>query len=260
MKDVPIRINGLFNHLTVAASKIIPRALLRERTRILHSIAHRSRPNPEALPNVRIDGKSAALVTGASAGIGASFSELLASRGFDVVLVARREASLQRQAQALSNRYGVRTHVIVQDLANSAAAANIAAECENIGWPIELLVNNAGYPVTEAFHRMSWSEVNASLIILVKSVVELTHRFSQQMVERGSGKIINIASIAAFQPGTSRSSIYTASKAFVVGFSESVAADLAGTGVTVSVSAPDSRKPSGSLRSITEVKLFRSVS
>jgi short-subunit dehydrogenase len=238
MNNVPVRVSGVFNRLTVVASKFMPRALLRERTRFLHSTAHRSRPSGEPLADARIERKSAALITGASAGIGASFSELLAHHGFDVILVARRGEVLERRAQALSSRYGVRTHTIIQDLTDPLAAANIAAECERLGWTIEILVNNAGYPVTGIFHRMSWGEVNASLSILVTSVVELTYRFAKNMLERGSGKIINIASIAAFQPGTYRSSLYTASKAFIVGFSESVAADLMGTGVTVTAVCP----------------------
>jgi short-subunit dehydrogenase len=228
MNNVSVRVSGLFNRLTVTAAKFMPRVLLRERTRFLHVLAHRARPRGNVPADRRLETRSAALVTGASAGIGASFSELLASRGLDVVLVARRGEILERWGHELSNRYGIRTHAIVQDLTDPQAASNILAECKKIGWQIEIVVNNAGYPVTEAFHRMSWPQVNAALNIL----------FAQNMLERGSGKIINIASIAAFQPGTYRSSLYTASKAFIVAFSESVTADLLSTGVTVTAVCP----------------------
>lgn len=154
------------------------------------------------------------------------------------MLVARRGEILERRAAELSNRYGVRTHVLVQDLTMPEATENIASECERLGWMIEVLVNNAGYPITGLFHKMSWSEVDAALCILVKSVVELTHRFLPQMVARGSGKVINVASMAAFEPGSYRSSLYSSSKAFVVGFSESVAAELVNTGVTVTALCP----------------------
>jgi short-subunit dehydrogenase len=154
------------------------------------------------------------------------------------VLVARREDVLRSRAAELTHRHNVRTHVIVQDMTDPRAAENIAVECERLGWPIDVLVNNAGYPVTELFHRMSWSEVEASLNILVRTVVELTHRFVPKMIGRGSGKVINVASMAAFEPGSYRSSLYSSSKAFVVGFSESIAAELTGTGVAVTVLCP----------------------
>jgi short-subunit dehydrogenase len=238
MQGRPVRISGLPNRLIVTVAKFVPRALLRARTRIFHAAAHPSRRGSHAPNGVSVSGKAAALVTGASAGIGASFSELLARRGFDLVLVARRGDILRNRAAELSRRYGVRAHVIVQDLTTPRAAENIAAECERLGWPIDILVNNAGYPVTELFHRMAWHEVDAALSILVRSVVELTHRFVPKMVERGSGKVINIASMAAFQAGSYRSSLYSSSKVFVVGFSESIAAELAGTGVTVTTLCP----------------------
>jgi short-subunit dehydrogenase len=238
MKGVPVRISGLANRLIVGATRFVPRALLRERTRILHALAHRS--GRTGRPQERSDapGRRAAVVTGASAGIGASFCELLAREGFNLVLVARRGEVLQRRAGELSNRYGILTHVIVQDLTERQAAETIETECDRLGWPIEVLVNNAGYPVTQLFHKMSGAEVEATLRILVTSVVELTQRLVPKMIQRGSGRVINVASMAAFEPGSYRSSLYSSSKAFVVGFSESIAAELAPAGVTVTALCP----------------------
>ena len=236
MNGVPVRVSGCANRLLVAVSKVVPRALLRQRTRILHAVSHRSRPGDSGQGGG--EGKKAALITGASSGIGASFCELLAGQGFDIVLVARRGEILRRRAQELSERYGIRAHVLLQDLSQPLAVRNIVVECERLGWPIEVLVNNAGRQTTKLFHQMSWAEIDGSLSLLVKSVVGLTHSFVPQMIERGSGKVINVASMAAFQPGTYRSSLYTSSKVFVLGFSESIAADLVGTGVTVTALCP----------------------
>jgi len=251
MNGVPVRVSGLPNRLIVTASKFLPRALLRERSRILHAVAYRSGSaggHRSAKPGISDPGRTAALVTGASSGIGASFSEILARQGFDLVLVARRDDILRRRALELSGRYGIRTHVIVKDLTDPSAAEYITSQCERLGWRIDLLVNNAGYPVTGLFHQMSWPEVDAALNILVKSVVELTHRLVRKMVERGSGKVINVASMAAFEPGSYRSSLYSSSKAFLVGFSESIAAELKGTGTSVTVLCPGFTKTEWSIR------------
>ena len=245
MKGVPVRVSGIPNRLIVFASKFVPRSLLRERSRIFHRAAHRSH---SAGPNVTLrtgDGRKAALVTGASSGIGASFSELLAKEGYDVVLVARRREALERRAAELSSRYGVRTYVIVQDLTLPDAPENIASECARLGWTIDVLVNNAGYPITGLFHKMSWTEVDAALRILVVNVVELTHKFLPQMVARGSGMVINVASMAAFEPGSFRSSLYSSSKAFIVGFSESISAEVVNMGVAVPLYVLVLREPNG---------------
>jgi short-subunit dehydrogenase len=238
MKGVPVRVSGIPNRLIVFASKFVPRSLLRERSRIFHKAARRSQSAGQNATFRSSDEKKAALVTGASSGIGASFSNLLAKEGYDIVLVARRREALERCADELSSRYGVLTHVIVQDLTVPEAPENIATECERLGWPIGVLVNNAGYPTTELFHKMSWAEVDAALRILVTNVVELTHKFLPQMVARGSGMVINVASMAAFEPGSFRSSLYSSSKVFIVGFSESIAAEVAGSGVIITALCP----------------------
>jgi short-subunit dehydrogenase len=236
MKRVPVHISGLPNRLIVVASKVVPRALLRERSRILHRSAHGKVASAKADRGGSADGNPLALVTGASAGIGASFAKQLAKQGHDVILVARRKDLLEERAQDLAKRYGVRTHVIVQDMTDANAVENIVGRCE--GRRVDVLVNNAGYPMTELFHQMKWSSVTAALQILVKSVVHLSHAFLPEMVARGAGTIINVASMAGFEPGSYRSSLYSSSKAFVIAFSESVHCELEGTGVTMTAVCP----------------------
>ena len=238
MQGRPIYIPGLINRLIVTAAKLAPRRLLRERSRMFHRSAHRTLASAAPSTAGKAGRRRVALVTGASAGIGASFCEVLAREGFDVVLVARREEVLRHRAAELARRHGVETHVIVQDLTVPSAVEAIWASCQAKGWTVDILVNNAGYPVTELFHRMSWAEVDAALQIYVRSVVQLTHAVVPGMIERGWGRIINIASMAAFEPGSYRSSLYSSSKAFLVGFSESIAAELAGTGVAATAVCP----------------------
>jgi len=238
MKGRPLHVSGLPNRIIVAAAKLAPRALLRERTRILHrnaygmsgSAALRDGPDPGR--------RKGALVTGASAGIGASFAELLAREGYDVVLVARRKARLDDRAAELSRRYGVKANVVVQDLTRPEAVDAILAGCRSLGSPVDVLVNSAGYPVSELFRCMTWPEVDAALQILLRSIAQLTHSLLPGMVERGWGRVINVASLAGFEPGSYRSTLYSSAKAAVISFSESVNAELESTGVTVTAVCP----------------------
>jgi short-subunit dehydrogenase len=233
-----IYIPGLINRAIVTLAKFVPRKLLRERTRILHKSAH-DRLASSIHHSTQGEGRRrVALITGATSGIGASFSNILAGKGFNIILVARREEELELQAAALARRHGIQTHVIIQDLTDPHAAEAIWTKCTDLGWPVDILVNNAGYPVTELFHKMTWAEVDAVLQLYIKSVVQLTHLVIPAMRAEGRGKIINIASMAAFEPGSYRSSLYSSSKIFLVNFSESIAAELEGTGITVTAVCP----------------------
>ena len=238
MKGRPVLVSGIPNRLILAAAKVTPRSLLRERTRILHRKAHGKNGGAVVNGGPKPGAKKAALVTGASAGIGASFAEVLATEGYDVVLVARRKALLDERAADLSRRFGVKAHVIVQDLTRPQAVDAILSDCASLGWPIDVLVNNAGYPVSELFCRMTAQELDAALQILVRAVAQLTHAFLPGMVERRWGRVINVASLAGFEPGSYRSTIYSSSKAFVIAFSESVNAELESTGVCVTALCP----------------------
>jgi short-subunit dehydrogenase len=238
MKGVPIYIPGLVNRAIVIVAKFVPRKLLQARTRIFHRDEHSKLASSTPIA-MRISARRpVALVTGATSGIGASFAHVLGKEGFDLILVARREEALRQRASELAGRYGVNTSVIVQDLTHPHAVEAILAQCKDFDRAVDVLVNNAGYPLTELFHRMSWPEIDAALQIYVKSAVRLAHALIPGMVSRGWGKVINVASMAAFEPGSYRSSLYSSSKAFVTTFSESIAADLKGTGVSVTAVCP----------------------
>jgi uncharacterized protein len=238
MHGRPVYIPGLFNRLIVTAAKFLPRQLLRERSRIFHRSVRRGQTPPGLAGERSLNRRRVALVTGATAGIGASFADVLAAQKFDVILVARREDVLRRRAAELTSRYGIEARVIVQDLTDQRAVQAIWNQIQDFGWPVDVLVNNAGYPVTELFSRMSPREVEAALQIYTRAVVHLTHVLVPGMIARGWGRVINVASMAAFEPGSYRSSLYSSSKAFLVGFSESIAAELDGTGVSVTAVCP----------------------
>jgi len=179
-----------------------------------------------------------ALVTGASSGIGKAFAEVLAERGYDVVVTARRQERLDELAGALSARHGVAVHVLVADLADPAAPARIAAELAARALAIDVLVNNAGYGVPGSYTAVPWSDHGRFLQVMVMAVCDLTYRLVPAMRERGWGRIINVASVAGMVPAPAGHTLYGASKAFVIRFSEALAAENEAHGVHVSAVCP----------------------
>jgi short-subunit dehydrogenase len=179
-----------------------------------------------------------ALVTGASAGIGKAFAELLAERGYDLVLTARRADRLERLAGALTSAHGVRVHVISADLADPAAPAALQDGIHARGVAIDLLVNNAGYGVPGRYAATTWAQQADFIQVLVTAVAELTHRLLPPMIERGWGRVIQVASLAALVPAAPGHTLYAASKAFLVKFSEALAPEVAPHGVHVTALCP----------------------
>lgn len=179
-----------------------------------------------------------ALVTGASSGIGKAFAELLAEKGYGLVLTARRRDRLDELAAALRQRHGIETHTIAADLADPDASARIAAELQQHGLAIDVLVNNAGYGVPGSYVAVAWPDHARFMQVMVTAVLDLTYRLLPGMVERGWGRIINIASVAGMVPAPAGHTLYGASKAFVIRFSEALAAENMAKGVNVTAVCP----------------------
>jgi short-subunit dehydrogenase len=180
---------------------------------------------------------STCIVTGASSGIGVEIARELARRGHGVTLVARREDRLKTLADELSSKQGVRVEVVPADLTDPAARAELVAAVAERGLTVDVLVNNAGFGTTG---RTSEADVERELDMIrtnVEAVVDLTTRVLPGLVERGRGGILNVASTAAFQPLPGQAG-YAATKAFVLSYSEAIAAEVKRSGVTVTALCP----------------------
>ena len=181
--------------------------------------------------------KKTALITGPSAGIGLELAWIFAEHGYDLVLVARSADKLRRLAEDLKSRHGISAHVIVKDLSNPTAPLQIFQEIQNQKIPVEILVNNAGFGTYGPFAETSLEKELELIRLNISALTQLTKLFLPAMLERKSGKIMNVASTAAFQPGPLMA-VYYASKSYVLSFSEALAAELSGTGVSVTVLCP----------------------
>ena len=179
-----------------------------------------------------------ALVTGASSGIGHEFALVLAARGYDLIVTARRRERLEALAARLRSAHaGMRAEVIVADLADPAAPEQIAAEAARRGAAVELLVNNAGFGSHGHFAALSAERERDEIAVNVGALVALTHAFLPGMLERGRGGVINVASTAAFQP-VPYMAVYGATKAFVRSFSEALHEEVHARGVRVLALCP----------------------
>ena len=179
-----------------------------------------------------------ALVTGASAGIGEAFARAYAARGFDVALVARRAERLEALAVGLRAEHGVEALVIPADLSAWEAHLAVIQAVRAAGREVDVLVNNAGFGVPQAFTSVPWSRQRDFLMTLVVSACGLAHEVIPGMAERGWGRIVNVASLAAFSPGAAGYSLYPAAKSFAVKFSQSLDAELRDKGIKVTAVCP----------------------
>jgi short-subunit dehydrogenase len=180
---------------------------------------------------------STALVTGATAGLGAEFARQLAASGHDLVLVARDTVRLEATRDELSKAHQVDVEVLAADLVTDEGCAAVAARVTDPDRPIDVLVNNAGIGTYKPFGTADLALEERQLDLNVRSVLRVTHAAVPVMTARGSGQIINISSVSAFVPRGANAS-YGASKAWVTLFSEALAVQLAGTGVTVTAICP----------------------
>jgi short-subunit dehydrogenase len=178
-----------------------------------------------------------AFITGASSGIGEAFAHILAERGMNLVLVARSADKLHALAQALSEQHGIRADVVPADLSREGAAQEVYRRTQALGMFVDLLVNDAGFATYGGFETLAPEREHEEIMLNVTALVDLTHTFLPAMVERKGGGVINVASIAAFQPMPYQA-VYGASKAFVLSFSLALWAEYRKQGVRVVALCP----------------------
>jgi hypothetical protein len=179
-----------------------------------------------------------ALVTGASAGIGAQFARSLAAKGANVVLTARRTDKLAALADELRKAYGVETRVIAADLADPKAPQAIFDALGKDGVGVDILINNAGYGLPGTYLASDWSTHRDFIEVMVTSYAHLVRLALPGMRKRGFGRIIQVASVAGLVPGSAGHTMYGASKAFLVSFSQSLANECVGVDIKVSALCP----------------------
>ena len=178
-----------------------------------------------------------ALITGASGGIGLELARIHAQKGGNLILVARSEAKLNALAEELSAQHGISVTVIVEDLAQPESAQRIFDQTEKLGLQVDTLINNAGFGGHGLFHERSLLAEQQMMQVNMISLTNLTHHYSQAMVARRQGKILNISSTASFMPGPLQA-VYYASKAFVTSFTQAIAQEMAEFNVTATALCP----------------------
>lgn len=179
-----------------------------------------------------------ALITGASAGIGAASARIYANHGYDVALTARRADRLEGLAAEIKLRSGVEAYAIPADLAEPTGVDSVLAAIAEQGRVVDALVNNAGYGLPGTYDSTAWADQAAFLQLMLTGVCEMTHKVLPGMVERKFGRIVNVASLAGLVPGAAGHTLYAATKGFLVKFSQSLHLENLATGVHVSALCP----------------------
>jgi len=191
------------------------------------------------------------LITGASSGIGLEMARIFAANKFNLVLLARNEVRLKDLAADLTKTNSIQTRVLAKDLGRPGAAKEIFSELQRDGIFVSVLVNNAGFGAGEFFAEEKIEICTEMVQTNITALIELSYFFLQPMLEKKQGKILNVASTAAFQPGP-KMSVYYASKAFVFSFSNAIANEVAGRGVTVTTLCPGPTRTEFHLRASTK--------
>ena len=180
-----------------------------------------------------------ALVTGAAAGLGYEFSKLLANDGYNLILVDLNQATLTEAKIKLQSQYNVEVVIFEQDLSKQESAQLVYNQVQD--YTIEVLINNAGFGMFGVFHENDWDRELSMLNLHVITMTHLTKLVLKNMVANKKGKVLNVSSLAAFQPGPLMA-LYYATKSYVLSFSEAIANELKGTGVTVTAFCPGPTK------------------
>lgn len=190
-----------------------------------------------SLPTQASAPRRTALITGASSGIGAALARKLAMRRYDCVLTARRTDRLEKLASELEHDYGVLASAIGADLADREGTAKLIERVEKLGVTVDILVNNAGFGVYGAFVDQADERIARMLELNLISLTSLTHHYVRNMVARRTGRVLQVASVGAYQPSP-RYAVYSATKSYVLSFSQALNRELRGTGVTVTTVCP----------------------
>ncbi len=197
--------------------------------------------------------KKTALITGATSGLGYEFVKLFANDGYNLVLVARNEKRLKEIQQSYKN---IEVTIIPKDLSVHGAAKEVFEEMESRGIDIDVLVNNAGFGLMGKFDELDIQKELNMIQLNISALTELTYYCLQKMKQRNSGRILNVASTAAFQPGPLMA-VYYATKAFVLSFSEALVEEISGSSITVTTLCPGATKTNfGSVASVEGTKMF----
>ncbi|CAN7219263.1 SDR family NAD(P)-dependent oxidoreductase [Rossellomorea sp. LjRoot5] len=198
------------------------------------------------------------LITGASSGIGLNFCHKFAGSGHDVILVARSEEKLLALSQEIMNKYGVEAHVFISDLSKPQASKKLYGEIKAQGIRVDILINNAGFGLFGEFEETELSKELDMIQVNITALTELSKYIGKEMVSRKNGRILNVASTAAFQPGPLMA-VYYATKAYVLSFSEALANEWAKHGVKVTALCPGATKTGFSdAAELQSSKLFQS--
>lgn len=181
--------------------------------------------------------KKTALITGASGGIGYELAKIFAKNGNNLVLVARNKSKLDELKTELENQFGISVYTIGKDLSESESVREVYQETARQTIKVDYLINNAGFGDLGMFTETDWKKEERMINLNIKALTLLTKLYLKEMVNKGSGKIMNVASTAAFQPGPIMA-VYFATKSFVLNFSEAINNEVSKNGVTVTVLCP----------------------
>jgi short-subunit dehydrogenase len=182
-----------------------------------------------------------ALITGASSGIGLELAKIHASKGGNLVVVARNKAKLEELKSDLEKQYGIQVYVIVKDLAVPNAAIDVFEETEKEGIQIDYLINNAGFGLYGKFEQTDWLEESNMIQVNITALTQFTKLYLPGMIQRKQGKILNVASTAAFVPGPTMT-VYCATKPYVLSFSEALNNEVSHYGISVTALCPGATK------------------
>ncbi|MBU0278943.1 MULTISPECIES: SDR family oxidoreductase [unclassified Gemella] len=181
------------------------------------------------------------LITGASLGLGKEFAYKYAKETYNLLLVARSENKLLEIKNYLEKKYNIRVFILVKDLSKNSAAKEVYEYCKENNLRVEILINNAGFGDFGDFKDSDLDKQTNMIDLNVRSLVQMTHYFLNEMIDKNSGKILNLASVASFMPGP-KMSVYYASKAFVLSFTEALAEELTKFNIKISALCPGPTK------------------